>query len=103
MLKQLTLDLATHVFLGLDLGPRADALTTAFVDTVRAGTGLVRGDVPLTKWHRGLEGRGFLEAFFREELAGQAGRAGRRPVRRRCASWRTTRATASPTTTSSTT
>ena len=69
MLKQLTLDLATHVFLGIDLGPRADALTTAFVDTVRAGTGLVRGDVPLTKWHRGLEGRRVLEAFIREELA----------------------------------
>lgn len=70
-LKQLTLDLATTVFLGIALGPRADALTTAFVDTVRAGTGLVRRDVPLTRWRRGLEGRRVLEDFFRAELPGK--------------------------------
>ena len=67
-LKQLTLDVATDVFLGEARGPEADAVNQAFIDCVRAGTGLVRSDVPLTRWHRGLRGRELLEAYFRAKL-----------------------------------
>lgn len=66
--KQLTLDLATDVFMGYELGPEADSINKAFVDTVRAGTALVRANVPGGRWSRGLKGRKVLEKFFRKEL-----------------------------------
>ena len=67
-LKQLTLDLATDVFMGCQLGPRAERINQAFVDTVRAGTALLRFPVPGLRWSRGLKGRRVLEALFREEI-----------------------------------
>lgn len=66
--KQLTLDLATVVFVGHHLGPEADDLNRAFFDTVQAGTAIVRAPVPGGRWHRGLEGRRVLEEFIRAEL-----------------------------------
>ncbi len=76
VLKQLTLDVATDVFLDEELEHRgrrgesqADAVNQAFIDCVRAGTGVVRTDVPFTRWHRGLEGRALLEAYFQGRLA----------------------------------
>jgi cytochrome P450 len=68
-LKQLTLDLATDVFMGEELGPEADALNQAFIDTVRAGTSLIRFNLPGTRWARGLRGRKVLEKFFRSRVA----------------------------------
>ncbi len=68
-MKQLTLDLATEVFVGARLGPEAAALNRAFIDTVRAGLAFVRFDVPGGKWSRGLRGRRVLEAFFRDRLS----------------------------------
>lgn len=66
--KQLTLDLATDVFMGYELGPEANAINKAFIDTVRAGTALVRANVPGGRWAKGLKGRKVLEDFFRKEL-----------------------------------
>jgi cytochrome P450 len=66
--KQLTLDLATTVFVGHHLGPEADQLNRAFFDTVQAGTAFVRAPVPGGRWHKGLQGRRVLEDFFRAEL-----------------------------------
>lgn len=67
--KQLTLDLATDVFMGKELGPQADRINHAFVDTVRAGTALVRAPVPGLRWSRGLRGRKVLERFFHREIS----------------------------------
>jgi len=67
-LKQLTLDIATKVFMGYRLGDEARKLNIAFIDTVRAGTGLIRKDVPFTLWHKGIAGRRVLEDFFRAQL-----------------------------------
>lgn len=66
--KQLTLDLATTVFVGHHLGPEADDLNHAFFDTVQAGTAFVRVPMPGGRWRRGLQGRKVLEAFFEAEL-----------------------------------
>ena len=62
-IKQLSLDVATEVFMGAEPSDETHALTRAFVDTVRAGTGLIRTRVPVlkTRWNRGLEGRKQLE------------------------------------------
>ncbi|MGB1466251.1 MAG: cytochrome P450, partial [Alcanivorax nanhaiticus] len=66
--KQLTLDLATDVFMGYELGREADSINKAFIDTVRAGTALIRVNVPGGRWAKGLKGRKVLETFFRKEL-----------------------------------
>lgn len=66
--KQLTLDIATEVFVGAELGAEADRLNQAFVDTVHGGQAIVRADVRGGKWHRGLRSRRLLEDYFRAQL-----------------------------------
>jgi cytochrome P450 len=67
--KQLTLDLATDVFMGHELGPEADRINQAFVDAVRGGTAFVRFPVPGLRWQKGLKGRKVLEKFFYGHVA----------------------------------
>lgn len=66
--KQLTLDIATEVFVGAKPGAEVDQLNKAFVDTVHGGQAIVRADMPGGKWHRGLESRRVLEDYFRAQL-----------------------------------
>jgi cytochrome P450 len=66
--KQLTLDIATDVFVGGDIGGQADRINRAFIDTVVGGQAIVRADVPGGKWHRGLESRRVLEDYFRAQI-----------------------------------
>lgn len=66
--KRLTLDLAASAFVGVSLGPRVDRLNRAFVDTVRAGTAVVRAPVPGGRWWRGLRGRRLLDGYLRALL-----------------------------------
>lgn len=67
--KQLTLDLATDVFMGVELDrAEADRINGAFIDAVRAGTAYVRFPVPGLRWHKGMRARKVLEAFFAAHL-----------------------------------
>ncbi|MEV0341432.1 cytochrome P450 [Nocardia sp. NPDC050713] len=66
--KQLTLDIATKVFVGAQLGPEAERLHRAFTATVEGGLAIVRADVPGGRWHAGLRGRRVLEEYFRAQL-----------------------------------
>ncbi|AUM11255.1 cytochrome P450 [Ketobacter alkanivorans] len=68
-IKKLTLDLATEVFMGEKLGSEASVLNKAFVDTVRAGSSVVRYPVPGGRWSKGLKGRKVLEAYFMSKIA----------------------------------
>ncbi|WP_436496126.1 cytochrome P450 [Actinokineospora sp. HUAS TT18] len=65
-LKKLTLDVATDIFMATN--GETTALREAFVDTVRAGTSLIRHPVPGGRWAAGLRGRKVLEAYFRAEV-----------------------------------
>src|SRR5260221_2101127 len=68
LLKQLTLDLAASVFMGVELGRSAKDLNRAFMATVAASLAIVRVPIPgLTMW-RGIRGRGLLVKRFRELL-----------------------------------
>jgi cytochrome P450 len=49
-----------------ELGADSDKLTRAFIDTVRAGTALIR--LPVGRWGAGLRGRKVLEDYFRRSL-----------------------------------
>jgi len=66
-IKQLTLDLAADSFLGVPLGPEADAINKAFVDMVAASIGVVRKPLPFTAMGRGVAGRRFLLDYFTRE------------------------------------
>ena len=67
--KQLTLDIATEVFVGGEMGAEADRINRAFIDTVMGGGAIVRSNVPGGRWHRGLESRAVLENYFRSQIA----------------------------------
>jgi len=67
-LKQLTLDIAARVFMASEFGGRQAALNKAFVDTVRAGTSMIRFAMPGGRWNAGLRGRRVLEDFFRHNV-----------------------------------
>jgi cytochrome P450 len=77
-LKQLTLDIATEVFVGGRLGAEADTINRAFVDTVVAGQALIRADIPIpgAKWHRGIASRRRLEDHFRAQVPAHRSGAG---------------------------
>ena len=63
-LKQLTLDMASSIFLGLTLGPESKAVDEAFVAAVTASIALVRSELPVFAYGRGIRGRRTLESFF---------------------------------------
>jgi cytochrome P450 len=75
-IKQLTLDIATDVFMGEPLGAEADKIKQAFIDCVRAGTAIARFPVPGGRWKKGLDGRRVLEAFFRSRLVAKRNHPG---------------------------
>ena len=71
MFKELTLDLALETFVGVDLPPEEKRrINKAFIAAVRAGTSVVRADLPggIGPWSKGLQARATLEEFFRSEL-----------------------------------
>jgi cytochrome P450 len=72
-IKQLTLDIGTEVFVGASLGAGADRLNRAFVAAVHGGKAVIRTDVGVGAWHRGLAGRRLLEDHFRSLLPAKRG------------------------------
>ena len=74
--KQLTLNIATEVFMGAELGAEADRLNRAFVNTVVAGQAIIRADVRGGKWHRGLASRRLLQEWLRSQIAAKRAGAG---------------------------
>ncbi|GAB3001346.1 cytochrome P450 [Amycolatopsis acidiphila] len=75
LLKDLTLDIATRVFMGgRGDGVDSERINHAFVATVRAASSLVRYPLPGTRYRAGLRGRRVLERYFAHHLP--AARAG---------------------------
>ena len=70
-LKQLTLDIAAETFMGgaeHHTAADMDRVNAAFIDCLQAATGIVRTDVPFTRWSRGVKGRRVLDDFLRQYL-----------------------------------
>src|SRR6478609_5600427 len=70
-LKQLTLDIAADIFMGgADDTSREEMerVNKAFIACVQAAAGLIRADVPFTRWGRAYRGRKVLEEFLRHYL-----------------------------------
>ena len=105
-MKELTLDIASVVFMGHEPGTDHELVTkvnNAFTTTTRAGNAIIRTGVPPFNWWRGLQARKLLENYF--DAAGRRSAAARTAptCSRCCARPRTRTATSSPTRTSSTT
>jgi cytochrome P450 len=70
-LKQLTLGIAADLFMGGagdTSSAEMDRVNRAFVACVQAAAGVVRADVPFTRWGRAHRGRRVLEEFLRHYL-----------------------------------
>lgn len=74
--KQLTLDMATSIFLGVELGPETTRMDRAFEDMVAASMSRVRLPLPGLEFQRGLAGRELLVRTFRERLPAKRANAG---------------------------
>jgi cytochrome P450 len=70
-MKELTLDIASMVFMGHQPGTDHELVTKvnrAFTTTTRAGGAIIRSSVPPFKWWRGLQARKLLEEYFAERV-----------------------------------
>ena len=83
-IKNLTLDLATEVFLGLRMGEEAQAVRKAFMDELQASIGLVRYPVPGSKMWRGVQARRFLIQFVKRMIPGRRESTGEDMVSQLC-------------------
>ncbi|HXQ21087.1 MAG TPA: cytochrome P450 [Candidatus Acidoferrales bacterium] len=63
--KELTLDIAASIFVGVDLGPETTRMNGVFEDLVSASMSRVRLPIPGLEFHRGLKGREFMVDYFR--------------------------------------
>ncbi|HET9240803.1 MAG TPA: cytochrome P450, partial [Oligoflexus sp.] len=63
--KSLTLNVAATAFVGMKLGPEADRLNKAFVDTVLASVSFLRLPIPGLSYQKGLAGREYLKEYLR--------------------------------------
>jgi cytochrome P450 len=67
--KQMTLDLAATIFLGMDLGTGADKLNKAFEATVAASMPRIPLAIPGTILYRGIQARKFMCRYFLDQIA----------------------------------
>ncbi|MEU4423538.1 cytochrome P450 [Actinoplanes sp. NPDC024001] len=70
-IKQLTLDIAADLFMGGagdTSGAEMARINRAFITCVQAAGGIIRADVPLTRWGRAYRARKVLENFLRKYL-----------------------------------
>ncbi|OBK15763.1 cytochrome P450 [Mycobacterium asiaticum] len=78
-MKELTLDIASMVFMGHEPGTDRELVTKvnkAFTMTVRAGNAVIRTGVPPFTWWRGLRARQLLEEYFAARVKEQRGKKG---------------------------
>lgn len=68
-IKELTLDLAAKIFIGENLNTESKNINQAFVDLVEASIVIVRKPMFGNKYQRGLEGRAYLENYFRSRIS----------------------------------
>ncbi len=68
LLKDLTLNVATDVFMGGRGKEDSRSVNRAFVATVRAASAIVRAPLPGTRYRAGVRGRRLLEAYFARHL-----------------------------------
>lgn len=69
--KQMTLDLAATIFLGMNLGTEAAKVNKSFEATVAASMPRIPLAIPGTVLYRGIKAREFMCQFFLSQIAGK--------------------------------
>ena len=69
VIKQMTLDLAATIFLGMDLGPAAEKINKSFELAVAASMPRVRVAIPGNLLWRGIRARRFMVEYFLAQVA----------------------------------
>ena len=80
-MKELTLDIASMVFMGHEPGTDHELVTkvnNAFTTTTRAGNAIIRTSVPPFTWWRGLQGPQAARGLLRRAGQGTSRRRGHR-------------------------
>jgi cytochrome P450 len=67
-IKELTLDMAAHIFVGVDLGADTRPMNRAFERLVAASMSRIRLPLPGLEFQRGLEARQFMIRYLRDLL-----------------------------------
>lgn len=78
-MKELTLDIASMVFMGHEPGSDKELVTKvnqAFTTTTRAGNAIIRKPVRPFTWWRGMQARKLLEEYFEERVKERRGKGG---------------------------
>ncbi len=78
-MKELTLDIASMVFMGHEPGTDKELVTKvnkAFTTTTRAGNAIIRKPVAPFTWWRGMQARKLLENYFEERVRERRGHEG---------------------------
>jgi cytochrome P450 len=70
-IKELTLDLATRVFMGVEPDAKSKKMNQAFMDTVEASIAPIRYPIPPLQMWKGVKGREFLVKEFNRLLPGK--------------------------------
>ncbi len=68
MIKDLSLRIATEIFMGAEQTDESARIAESFEDCVRAGMAVVRFPVPGLRWDKGLKSRKVLEEYFRSRI-----------------------------------
>jgi cytochrome P450 len=82
--KELTLDLAASIFVGVDLGAETARMNRVFEDMVAASMSPIRLPIPGLEFQRGLRGRAFLVRYFTDLLPKKRADAGEDIFSRLC-------------------
>lgn len=67
--KELTLRLGAHLFMGVSEPAEIDRLNRAFIDEVQASTALIRWPLPFTRMRKGIRARELLSRTFLDLIA----------------------------------
>jgi cytochrome P450 len=82
--KDLTLDLACRIFVGIEPGPAARRLGRAFEDAVAASMSLLRLPIPGLEFARGLAGRRWMKRYFESMIGERRAKRGDDMLSRLC-------------------
>lgn len=83
-IKELTLDVAARIFVGVELGPETSRMNHVFEDLVAASMSKLRLPIPGLEFHRGLTGRRFMVDYFSRRIGERRQGAGEDMFSRLC-------------------
>jgi cytochrome P450 len=82
--KELTLDIAARIFVGVELGPETTRMNGVFEDLVAASMSKLRLRIPGLEFHRGLTGRAHMTRYFGGMMGARRAGAGSDMFSRLC-------------------